>query len=356
MGGSLIPLLNGMLDRQEIRHALAAGVGAPYANVTHALDDCIAIIAEGTASRASDAETLKQVFVCTVSVPPSGIPVPELVAAGMVGSPFAATTLRFLSVIFEGRWPLVSEVLARRNGLPAEAGDRVLETAALMVLACLSRRVRDHRLSLTRFSELLVNNDGAIADGRAQVSLGATTGAVTAAFVPLLILAAVLIGLAARHFGYQTGGTKREEGMNRNRAAQGSIDDSLRRRLPANGAAGRLLAFIEKPHAPGESSEWVPLPGVSFEKGSAIPEAESSDEFGNIASFLHAFPSTGISIAGYVDGKGEKNANARLAENRAEAVRRELRLLGISTERIRTETLGPAKAPSSAVFVRLMRR
>jgi outer membrane protein OmpA-like peptidoglycan-associated protein len=74
--------------------------------------------------------------------------------------------------------------------------------------------------------------------------------------------------------------------------------------------------------------------GLTFESGSAMLDAASQSTIGAIAEILKAFGTVTVSVDGYTDNTGSREANLRLSEARAQQVLAALAAAGIDTSRM----------------------
>jgi outer membrane protein OmpA-like peptidoglycan-associated protein len=118
-----------------------------------------------------------------------------------------------------------------------------------------------------------------------------------------------------------------------------------------NGIEDRLVHFLNDPAMQVDNSTWFDFDKLNFETGSATITAESMPQIRNIAAILKAFPNASIKIGGYTDATGDKMANQKLSQARAEAVVAELKNNGITDAQLSgAEGYGSkfAKAPANA--------
>ncbi len=118
-----------------------------------------------------------------------------------------------------------------------------------------------------------------------------------------------------------------------------------------NGIEDQLVQFLNDPARQVDNSTWFDFDKLNFETGSATITAESMPQIRNIAAILKAFPNASIKIGGYTDATGDKMANQKLSQARAEAVVAELRNNGITDAQLSgAEGYGSkfAKAPANA--------
>jgi len=118
-----------------------------------------------------------------------------------------------------------------------------------------------------------------------------------------------------------------------------------------NGIEDRLVDFLDDPSRQVDNSTWFDFDKLNFETGSSTITAESMPQIRNIAAILKAFPNASIKIGGYTDATGDKTANQKLSQSRAEAVVAELKNNGITDAQLSgAEGYGSkfAKAPANA--------
>jgi outer membrane protein OmpA-like peptidoglycan-associated protein len=110
--------------------------------------------------------------------------------------------------------------------------------------------------------------------------------------------------------------------------------------VPPEGIEHRLVRFIDDRNAKVNDTTWFEFDRLTFETGSATLRPESRDQLQNVASILKAYPNVHVKIGGYTDNTGDAAANVRLSQDRADAVRRELEVLGIPPTRLAAEGYG----------------
>ncbi len=105
------------------------------------------------------------------------------------------------------------------------------------------------------------------------------------------------------------------------------------------GFESKLVGFIESNEAINKDL-WFTMDGITFDTNKATIKAESSGQVTHVAEVLKAFPKVKINIGGYTDNTGKANANKKLSDSRAAAVKKALVGLGIKTDRIDAEGYG----------------
>lgn len=369
MAHSIIGFLTGLRDRHELQN-MAARLGEPKEAVSRALGPAFAVILTGMASKANDAVTLDGMFVLTASVPADSlntIGIGELASGRAANSALFDSGRQLLATLFAGNQVLVAEVIERDAGLVSASGGRLLTAAASMLLGYLSERVRAEDFSVTGFAKLLRTESSVLSsylppewdNFRSHGSFGIELKPSRAQapgkrslywILPVLTLL-LTIGWLMRpgqssRADRATAAIGRDE--NRGRTAVPGLGGFIARRLPdgelltvpENGVESRLLSFLEDPGNTGGSSTWLDFDRLFFDSASAIPRGESEEQLRNIASILKAYPTVRLKIGGYTDNKGNREANLRLSENRAEAVKRELHAMGIAKDRLEAEGYG----------------
>lgn len=123
--------------------------------------------------------------------------------------------------------------------------------------------------------------------------------------------------------------------------AASSMDGLVQRTLPGGGAISipregteqALLDLLDDSTRQTDSL-WFKLDRVSFESGAAALRPESREQLQNLAAILKAYPRLTLEIAGFTDNTGDAESNLKLSQERADAVKRELEVLGISPVRV----------------------
>ncbi len=137
--------------------------------------------------------------------------------------------------------------------------------------------------------------------------------------------AAATAAVAARNLG----------GLVRRRLGEGS-----ELVVPERGIEARVIAFLDDPNRLVDRTTWFDFDRLTFEEGSDAIRAESQEQLENIAAILQAYPAARIKIAGYTDSTGDRRANERLSQRRADAVRDALIARGVERDRIEAEGYG----------------
>jgi outer membrane protein OmpA-like peptidoglycan-associated protein len=86
---------------------------------------------------------------------------------------------------------------------------------------------------------------------------------------------------------------------------------------------------------------------LNFEPASTKITPESGQTVKNLAVILNAYPAVNIRLEGYTDNEGAKEANQKLSQGRAEAIRDSLVAYGVASKRIETAGWGEQKPIAS---------
>lgn len=134
--------------------------------------------------------------------------------------------------------------------------------------------------------------------------------------------------------GAQAGGTTEEGAFSR------VLDNGYKVEGAGTGVESGLLGFIDS-GKPADKTTWFNFDRVTFASGSAQIEADNSEaQLSNLAEILKAHSAVRIKIGGYTDSTGNAEANLKLSQERADAVRNALIAKGIATDRLEAEGYG----------------
>jgi outer membrane protein OmpA-like peptidoglycan-associated protein len=97
-----------------------------------------------------------------------------------------------------------------------------------------------------------------------------------------------------------------------------------------NSTEAKLVAFLNDNNAKvdSEKGNWFEFTNVRFRTGSAEITDESMTQLRNIVMIAKAYPAAKFKIGGYTDDTGDKAANVKLSQQRADAVASQIRKLG----------------------------
>lgn len=378
MPTNLLDSINSVLAPDLLGNA-ASLLGEPPVATGKAVSATIPVILGGLVRNAGDSNLMSQVLAMLKSPVNDGSVLrnPELILDAASGRPGGVTDLSnaFLSTLFGGRLRTVTDAIAQYAGIRSGSSGSLLTMLAPVVLGTLGQRAQRDNLDLGGFTRLLADQKESVA-GALPAALSSVIGfptpfaearraAVAAAPAPRrgvnwmwpLMGAAVLaaIWFVTRNSGGRTVdtamGTLDSASGRVVAAATGAAEASanwVKRTLPggaelnapSEGIEHRLLRFIDDPDAEVHDSTWFEFDRLTFESGSATLRPESRDQLQNLASILKAYPDVHITIGGYTDNTGDAAANIRLSQDRADAVRRELEVLGIPPTRLTARGYG----------------
>ena len=97
-----------------------------------------------------------------------------------------------------------------------------------------------------------------------------------------------------------------------------------------NSTEAKLIAFLNDNNAKidADKGNWFEFTNVRFKTGSSDITEESMTQLRNIVMIAKAYPTAKFKIGGYTDNIGDKAANVKLSQQRADAVATQLKQLG----------------------------
>lgn len=110
--------------------------------------------------------------------------------------------------------------------------------------------------------------------------------------------------------------------------------------IPELGIENNLITFIEDNSKPVDKTTWFNFDRINFETGSAKLSSESLEQIKNLAEILKAYPSVNLKVGGYTDNTGDPNANLKLSQDRAKAVKLAIENEGVGENRLEAEGYG----------------
>lgn len=401
MPSSLLESLTSLANQQLVP-AAAARLGESEQAVSRGLTASFASVLGGLVSRVGEPGSMRKVFDL-VSSPnndtrllesPGGLKadtISSLMEAGGTASAIGQLGSRLTTLLFNGQTADAAEAVSRHSSLRFESAAKLLSLAAPLVLSMLGRRVREGKLDLAGFANLLVSQKDDILRaapagitnlfGRApavertpeprpevrRVPVEAAPvresrmrwllpalGALAALFVvwsatrrPAVDRAAVRVDTAASRIAEAAGDVARSAAGTVASAAA-NLGDFVKRQLPngvelnvpERGIESRLVTFIEDRNRPVSDTVWFNFDRLLFATGAATLEPQSQEQLANIAEILKAYPNVNVKVGGYTDNTGDPAANQALSQQRAENVRRALVDLGIPGSRLEAEGYG----------------
>jgi len=356
----------------DVGEELAARLGKPGDVARRGLDPAFGSILAGLVALLPDSGSMRQVF--------------DLVTDESGGA--AATGEALLAAVFGSRMDAVGEATGRASGMRPDAARTLLAAAAPMVVAVLRRKVAEEGLDangLTAFlasqkdrilhdapagigSLLGVSDIPRVAAAAASVRPPATAprkaiggrwlwpATAGAALVALLFLLSrdSSVEPVSTTLGDDAVGAM-SEAVATAAVAASNLGGLVRRRLgdggelevPERGIESQLIGYLEDPNRLVDHTAWFRFDRLTFETGSATIRPESREQLENIAAILQAYPAVRIKLGGYTDNTGDRAANRRLSQARADAVRDALIAKGVERDRIEAEGYGDQYPVSS---------
>jgi outer membrane protein OmpA-like peptidoglycan-associated protein len=380
MSTNILDSINSTLTPDLVGNAATALGESPVAT-GKAVGATVPVILGGLVRAASDGNLMSQIMNLLKSPANDGTVLrkPELILDTTTGRPSAMADLgnSFLSTLFGGRLRTVTDAIAQYAGVRSGSSGALLSMLAPVVLGVLGDRVKRDNLDVGGVTRLLVDQKDAIAAAMPAAlssvigfsaspaeTRRATAGAAGTApkrsgfnwAWPLIGAAAIgAIWLFTRNGGGRmvdtAMGTLDTAASRAAAAASGAVasaTDWVKHTLPGGvelnappeGIEHRLVRFVDDRNAAVNDTTWFEFDRLTFETGSATLRPESRDQLQNVASILRAYPNVHVKIGGYTDNTGNAGTNIRLSQDRADAVRRELEVLGISPTRLEAEGYG----------------
>jgi outer membrane protein OmpA-like peptidoglycan-associated protein len=301
---------------------------------------------------------------------------------------------KFTSVLFDGNSAEAAEVVARHSGLRFESAAKLLTLCGPLVLSALGRKVRDSRLDLAGFANMMMTEKDEILRaappgistlldrfggiGRETVRPVSTYAepprTVVAAeprrssmrwMLPALgaLAALFVVWSATRRASVDRVAARADSAVTRMSEAAGdvarstgaavssavtSLGDFVRRPLPngtvlnvpEHGIESQLIRFIEDGGRPVNDTLWFNFDRLLFDTDAATLQSKSQEQLRNIAEILEAYPNVAMKVGGYTDNTGDPAANLDLSQRRATNVRQALVDLGVPANRLQAEGYG----------------
>ena len=371
MSQSLISSLTESLGAGTIDR-VAVDTGVSDEKVVNGFRAAVAAILGGIVNKADEPNGMRQVFELVTDGTTSSLgSVSEFNRnASSTGSPLVEPGQHLLSTIFGLNQSSVVQGISDQSDLPSDVVVQIMSITAPMVLSLLGRRVKDQEISLSGFPNLLFREAGDVSS-YLPVSVHNLLRTATptlesspsgAASVPkepsrnggrmlaICLVAALLLGISwlIRKSHADVATVERAQDVNRarerfsglGRFMERELPGGIRLNIPENGMESKLISYIQDSSRNAGREQWFDFDRVTFETNSAIPKPESEEQLTNLASILKEYPQVRLKVGGYTDNTGNRRANQRLSENRAESIGRELVGLGVASTRIEAEGYG----------------
>lgn len=375
MPASLIDSVSRVLSPELVGRA-ANAIGESPVSTGKAVGAAVPAILGGVVRGAADDSIMAQVFNAVKSPTNDGAVLrdPDSILGVATGRTAGIKDLsyEFLTTVFGVRLRSVGDAIASYAGVRNSSAGSILSMVAPLVLAALGDRVKRDNLDLSGFTRLVAGQEEAVASalpGALASVLGVAAPVGPAASLP----ATTSVGAQGRWIWPVVGAAAlagiwlftRGDPERMVNTAMGTLDsmpaaapavptpatppaNSVKHALPGgvevnappDGIEHQLIQFIEDPEVTVNDTSWFDFDRLNFETGSATLRPGSRDQLQNVATILKAYPKVSIRIGGYTDNTGNADANLRLSQERAEAVRRELEVLGITPTRLSAEGYG----------------
>ncbi|MGB2628002.1 MAG: OmpA family protein [Candidatus Acidiferrum sp.] len=380
-------MANSMLDgilamvTPEMKQALAARLGVSQQSLDTGLGTATAATLGGLASKVGDTNFLSQI-VNMVSGSSGQNILGSLgsLAGGAPSGGVGDLVNKFLPMVFGGNQSQVTDLLSQKAGISAASASGLLKTAIPLILGYFAKLHAAGSLNLGSLSSMLTaeapnlskyipagflsgapaayKSVPAVATRVVEEKSGIAKGA--GWLVALGILGALLLSwlvyraLDTNKVSVDTNAvkpaventvSKASDTVNAAWAALGDffkvkLPDGTELNVPQLGVENKLLKFIQDPNQPVSKDVWFDFDRLLFDTGSATLQPASQDQLQNIAAILKAYPNVKLKIGGYTDNTGDKAANQKLSEARAENVKDALVKLGVDPSRLEAQGYG----------------
>jgi outer membrane protein OmpA-like peptidoglycan-associated protein len=353
---------------------LSTATGETTSNIETGLGAAIRAMTASAAMRANDPAAMDQIHRMALD-PDNDFSVPGRVenffSRATTGSSQATSSDLIQSLLLGNRVSNMSDSLARYAGVSNATARSLFGIAASLVLSYIGKMVRTDRLDSSALANRLAAERESIVSGlpaalakfypsegtaRRDVAAAIPSRERVASAIPIekrrsamtWAVPAALAALVIWGLGSFFGNTRAPE-IARNAPMPGAVGTSgvVRYELPnrvrlqfrPTGTEARLLAFIQG-NTPVTKEQWFEFDRLNFETGSAVLTRDSRQQLANVAAILKAYPAASVKIGGYTDNAGDRAANLRLSQMRAEAVRDQLQRMDIDASRLTAEGYG----------------
>src|SRR5580704_1235383 len=372
-------ILDGVLAlvTPEMKQALASRLGESPTAIQSGLSTAAAATLGGLASKAGDSNFLNQIIGLVSGSSGQSIlgSLSNLGSSGPLGG-MSDIVSRFLPMVFGGQQNQVTSLMSQMAGIGSSAASSLLQTALPLILGFFAKMHANGSLSTSSLASMLsaeapnlqkflptgfLSNFSSTASGVSSKVVGAEHAVEEKAKgMNWMAILGVLIALLVVWFVYralQGANTKpvadaaasaaNTAGNTANSAwaALGSffktkLPDGTELNIPQYGVENKLIIFLQDGSKPVDKDTWFDFDRLLFDTGSATLQPASNEQLGNIAAILKAYPRVKIKIGGYTDNTGDKGANLKLSEDRANNVMAELITLGVASDRLEAQGYG----------------
>jgi OOP family OmpA-OmpF porin len=372
-------LLDGVLAlvTPEMKQALASRLGESPTAIQSGLSTAAAATLGGLASKAGDSNFLNQIIGLVSGSSGQSIlgSLSNLGSSGALGG-MSDIVSRFLPMVFGSQQNQVTSLMSQRAGISSSAASSLLQTALPLILGFFAKMHANGSLSTSSLASMLsaeapnlqkflptgfLSNFSSTASGVSSKVVGAEHAVEEKAKgMNWMAILGVLIALLVVWFVYralQGANTKpvadaaasaantASNTANSAWAALGSffktkLPDGTELNIPQYGVENKLISFLQDGSKAVDKDTWFDFDRLLFDTGSATLQQASNEQLGNIAAILKAYPNVKIKIGGYTDNTGDKGANLKLSQDRANNVMAELITLGVASDRLEAQGYG----------------
>ncbi len=346
-------LVTGLTDvfRSQALGPFAARSGEAESSVLQGFETSIKTMLSGLSSKLGQTGFARQ-LLDLINSPANDSHVLEHARDLVEGQPANSIGPKFTSLLFGGTLPSITDAIGNVSGLRKGTAASLMSLGAPLLLGSLVQRAGSmDPSSLTRFlSEEAADARSSLPGGVSRlVSSGVDTVETTAATVarkspawlwPLLIAAVLILGLIWWFHSRRAGEAIQSAANSVGDFVSRTLPGNINLRIPVGRMEDHLLAFIQDPSKPADTTTWFDFDRLLFDTNSATLQPSSQEQLGNIAAILKAYPNTHVKIGGYTDNTGDANANQTLSQQRADSVRQQLVGMGISSDRLESQGYG----------------
>jgi OmpA-OmpF porin, OOP family len=372
-------ILDGVLAlvTPEMKQALASRLGESPTAIQSGLSTAAAATLGGLASKAGDSSFLNQIIGLVSGSSGQSIlgSLSNLGSSGPSGG-VSDIVSRFLPMVFGGQQNQVTSLMSQRAGINSSAASSLLQTAVPLILGFFAKMHANGSLSTSSLASMLsaeapnlqkflptgfLGNFSSTASGESGKMVAAEHAVEDKAKgMNWMAILGVLIALLIVWFVYRalqgantkpvadaaaSGANAAANTANSAWAALGSffktkLPDGTELNIPQYGVENKLIIFLKDGSKPVDKDTWFDFDRLLFDTGSATLQPASNEQLGNIAAILKAYPNVKIKIGGYTDNTGDKGANLKLSQDRANNVMAELITLGVASDRLEAQGYG----------------
>jgi OmpA-OmpF porin, OOP family len=380
-------ILDGVLGliTPEMKQALASRLGESPTAVQSGLGTAVAATLGALVGKAGDSSFLNQIIGLVSGSSGQSI-LSNLSNLGTTGTTSGMSDIvsRFLPMVFGGQQNQVTSLMTQRAGISPTAASGLLQTAIPLILGFFAKMHASGSLNTSSLANMLtaegpnlqkflptgfLNNFSSTAAGVSGRMVAAEHGveqrvkgmnwmAVLGVLVALFVVwfvyralegsktsttgavASNVVGNAASNAATTASNAANAAWASLGAFSKTTLPDGTELNIPQYGVENKLIVFIQDNSKPVDTVTWFDFDRLLFDTGSATLEPASDEQLRNIAEIMKAYPNVKIKIGGYTDNTGDKAANLKLSEDRADNVRAELEKLGVAPDRLEAQGYG----------------